>query len=83
MQAIRQFHRVRNRKIEIVLPENFSADEVEIIILPSENGLCPEESPRHGSLHNLLLEGPTSSDDDLKQLQDIHTWMSGWNAREF
>jgi len=35
MEAIRQFIKVRNRQINIVLPEGFDADEVEVIVFPS------------------------------------------------
>jgi len=33
MEAIRQFVKVKNHQINITLPENFTADEVEVIIL--------------------------------------------------
>ena len=32
MEAIRQFVKVKNHQINITLPENFNADEVEVII---------------------------------------------------
>lgn len=32
MEAIRQFVKVKNRKVNITLPEDFIADEVEVII---------------------------------------------------
>ena len=34
MEAIRQFVKVKNQKISITLPDNFTAEEVEVIILP-------------------------------------------------
>ena len=34
MEAIRQFVKVKNKKISITLPDNFTAEEVEVIILP-------------------------------------------------
>ena len=37
MKAIRQIHKVKNHKISITLPDDFNADEVEIIILSSKN----------------------------------------------
>ncbi len=33
MEAIRQFLKVKNQKINITLPDDFIADEVEVIIL--------------------------------------------------
>jgi hypothetical protein len=36
MDAIRQFIDVKNNSFSVVLPENFKASRVEVIILPSE-----------------------------------------------
>ena len=36
MEAIRQTVKVKNHTINIILPDNFNADEVDVIILPSE-----------------------------------------------
>lgn len=36
MEAIRQFVKVKNHQVTITLPEDFNAEEVEIIILPSK-----------------------------------------------
>jgi Putative addiction module component len=37
MEAIRKFIKVEGKTINITLPDDFYADEVEVIILPSEN----------------------------------------------
>lgn len=37
MEAIRQFVKVKNQQVNITLPDNFIADEVEVIILPKDN----------------------------------------------
>ena len=37
MEAIRQIVTVKNHKISITLPDDFMADEVEVIILPKSN----------------------------------------------
>ena len=39
MEAIRQIVKVRNHKISITLPDDFNADEVEVIILPKSNNV--------------------------------------------
>ena len=36
MEAIRQTVKVKNHTISIILPENFNAEEVDVIILPAE-----------------------------------------------
>ena len=35
MEAIRRFVKVKNHQVNITLPEDFNAEEVEVIILPS------------------------------------------------
>ncbi|MBX3165445.1 MAG: hypothetical protein KF900_13300 [Bacteroidetes bacterium] len=35
MQAIRQFAKIKNHQLNIVLPNDFTAEDVEIIILPT------------------------------------------------
>jgi peroxiredoxin len=37
MEAIRQTIKVINHKISITLPDDFNANEVDVIILPSQN----------------------------------------------
>ena len=37
MNAIRQFIEVKDHSFNVILPEDFSAKRVEIIILPSDN----------------------------------------------
>jgi hypothetical protein len=39
MEAIRQIVKVKNHKISITLPNDFTADEVEVIILPKSNNV--------------------------------------------
>ena len=39
MEAIRQIVKVKNHKISITLPDDFTADEVEVIILPKSNNV--------------------------------------------
>lgn len=43
MEAIRQFVKVKNREVNIVLPDDFIADEVEVIVLAKSNDSIPFE----------------------------------------
>ena len=43
MEAIRQFVKVKNREVNIVLPDDFIADEVEVIGLAKSNDSIPFE----------------------------------------
>ncbi len=42
MEAIRQTVKVENHKINITLPDDFNADEVDVIILPSSKYEIPQ-----------------------------------------
>jgi len=37
MVAIREFMKVRNHKLEIILPNDFNYEDVEVVIMPREN----------------------------------------------
>ncbi len=43
MQAIRQFAKIKNHQLNIMLPNDFTAEDVEIIILPTSK---PYEIPQ-------------------------------------
>jgi len=43
MEAIRQFAIVKNHQVTITLPDDFIADEVEVIILGKENNILTDE----------------------------------------
>jgi hypothetical protein len=45
MQALRQYHTVQGNTAVLRLPEDFSATEIEVIILPS-NGASGESSEK-------------------------------------
>uniref|UniRef100_UPI00404B144F hypothetical protein n=1 Tax=Gelidibacter sp. TaxID=2018083 RepID=UPI00404B144F len=72
MEAIRQFIKVKNRQINIVLPEGFDVDEVEVIILPKENDF--ELTDEQISILENRLSEPIddyiSSEESLKKLKD-------------
>ncbi len=40
MDAIRQFIDVKNHSFQVILPEDFNARRVEVIILPSRENSC-------------------------------------------
>lgn len=72
MEAIRQFIKVKNRQINIVLPEGFDVDEVEVIILPKQNDfeLTDEQISILESRLNEPIEDYISSEESLKKLKD-------------
>ena len=76
MEAIRQIVKVKNNKITITLPENFSSDEVEVIILSSadENHSIPQwqmDEVRERSENYLKNpENVTDIDDFLKEIEN-------------
>ena len=76
MEAIRQIVKVKNNKITITLPENFSSDEVEVIIRSSadENYSIPQwqmDKVRERSENYLKNpENVTDIDDFLKEIEN-------------
>ena len=76
MEAIRQTVKVTNHKINITLPEDFIADEVDVIILPSQNNeysipqwqIDQVRERREKYLKN--PKGATDIDDFLKEIED-------------
>ena len=76
MEAIRQIVKVKNNKITITLPENFSTDEVEVIILSSRNDNYTIPQWQMDEVRNRAdkyLKNPenvTDIDDFLKEIEN-------------
>ena len=74
MEAIRKIVTVKNHQINITLPEDFYADEVEVIILPKQNDFELTEEMKH-VLDNRASE-PTedylTSDKSLSRIKKKH-----------
>jgi uncharacterized protein YpuA (DUF1002 family) len=75
MEAIRKFVKVKNRELNITLPETFDAEEVEVIILPvNKNYDIPQwqiDEVRERT-ENYLNNPETASDFDdfLKEIEN-------------
>lgn len=70
MEAIRQFVKVKNHQINITLPEDFNAEEVEVIIFAKNEYELTDDQIR--ILDNRLNEPETeyiSSEESLKQIK--------------
>lgn len=76
MEAIRQIVKVKNNKISITLPENFSADEVEVIILSKkdDNHTIPQwqmdQVRERSARYHKNPENVTDIDDFLKEIDN-------------
>lgn len=74
MEAIRKIVTVKNHQINITLPEDFYADEVEVIILPKQNDFELTEEMKQ-VLDNRASE-PTedylTSDESLSRIKKKH-----------
>ena len=73
MEAIRQIVKVKNHQINITLPDDFNADEVEVIILPkSGNVEIPQwQIDQVRERTDKYLKNPASAqdiDDFLKEI---------------
>ncbi len=73
MEAIRQIVKVKNRKRSITLPDDFNADEVEVIILPkSHNVEIPQwQMNQVRERTEKYLKNPSSAQDIDDFLKDI------------
>ena len=75
MQAIRQTVKVKNHKINITLPDNFNADEVDVIIMPaSSEYVIPQwqidEVRERTEKYLKNPESATDIDDFLKEIEN-------------
>jgi hypothetical protein len=73
MEAIRQIVKVKNHKISITLPDDFNADEVEVIILPKSNNVeIPQwQMDQVRERTEKYLKNPSSAQDIDDFLKDI------------
>ncbi|WP_426091521.1 hypothetical protein [Flavobacterium sp. DSR3-2] len=73
MEAIRQIVKVKNHKISITLPDNFNANEVEVIILPKSNNVeIPQwQMDQVRERTEKYLKNPSSAQDIDDFLKDI------------
>ena len=73
MEAIRQIVKVKNHKISITLPDNFIADEVEVIILPKSNNveIHQWQMDQVRERTEKYLKNPSSAQDIDDFLKDI------------
>jgi hypothetical protein len=74
MEAIRQFIKVNGRNINITLPDDFNADEVEVIILPSsaQYNTIPEwQIQQVRERGEAYQKNPSSAEDFDKAMKDI------------
>jgi hypothetical protein len=78
MIAVRSIHEVVAGSVTILLPVDFAAKHVEVIILPVED--APAEWSR---LQNLLLAAPTVSEADLQEFAQTREWMNQWQMNAF
>lgn len=74
MEAIRQFVKVKNREVNIVLPDDFIADEVEVIVLAkSNNSIAFELTDEQKQLLDTRLAEPESeyisSEESLEKIR--------------
>lgn len=73
MEPIRQIVKVKNHKISITLPNDFNADEVEVIILPKSNTVeIPQwQMDQVRERTEKYLKNPSSAQDIDDFLKDI------------
>ncbi|MBW8048767.1 MAG: hypothetical protein FVQ77_00190 [Cytophagales bacterium] len=76
MQAISKYSEVKNGQVVIKIPKNFTSKKVQIIILPTEE----EKKSSKQELTELLLKGPTWSEEELKAFNDSRDHFNKWRT---
>ncbi len=75
MEAIRQTVKVKNHSFKITLPDNFNAEEVDVIILPKEHkeyNIPQWQIDQVRERHDAYMKNPeiaTNIDDFLEELE--------------
>jgi len=71
MEALRQYIKVNGRNISITLPDDFDADEVEVIILPKNNDfyLTDDMKATLDARVNEPTEGYLTSEESISELK--------------
>ena len=71
MEAIRQYIKVNGRNISITLPDDFDADEVEVIIMPKNNDfyLTDEMKAVLDERVNEPIEGYLTAEESISGLK--------------
>lgn len=80
MQAFKQHSKIKNGKITIDVPPDFEAEEVEVIVLPLN---MQAKKPDKQKLLELLLNGPTLSEEEIAEIENVRKWLNEWKIPEF
>ncbi len=83
MNAVRQVVKVKNHRVTVDLPADFTAEEVEVIVLPAE---MPEPVAADQSvpdkpltkLQQLLLDAPVMSDEEYEFIMEKRRALNAW-----
>ena len=72
MEAIRRIITVKNQSITVILPDDFTADEVEVIILPKQDDfiLTDEMKATLDSRVNEPIEEYLTSEESLNRIKN-------------
>lgn len=74
MEALRQFVKVKNHTIQIILPDDFDADEVEVIIMPIEKkayAIPDWQMEKVRERNENYLKNPAIAEDFNQAISDI------------
>ena len=83
MNAIRQVLKVKNHRVTVELPADFTAEEVEVIVLPAETPKAVVEQHDLGKASNkfqqMLLEDKTvMSDEEYEFIMEKRRAFNAW-----
>ena len=79
MQTIRKYGEVKNGQVVIKMPKKFKSKKVEVIIYPVDES----KDKKSQDLSEILLNGPTLTNKELEEIENISKWMSEWKSPEY
>lgn len=71
MEAIRRFVKVKNHQVNIILPENFHAEEVEVIILAKNESNIQLSNEQKRILEERINEPETEYINSTESLEKL------------
>ncbi len=79
MKTIREILSVKDKKVIIELPDDFTDNEVEVFVMPARRRLNDDAF----SLKELLLNGPIFKQEQIKNIENVKRWFNKWNIVQY
>lgn len=82
MEAIRTVTTVKNHQILVDVPGDFEYVEVEVIVLPVKPKIQDKRKTK-AEFSKFLQQGPTLSEEEIKNIEAVGQEFRKWTTQEF